>query len=264
MPILTEREFAKLAAAAAKDLVDHQVPLNDSIDKLASSHEMNDEQIARLCEATNNAAFNALFEAKGKQGSDDRLVEFDVASPKVILGRRVAAEKTASVRRAAPAAFDAAYESRPLRVAEPFAEKTASETLPETPRELSERQKEANARALLKTLDHLEVEKHAQADAVQVAVANVAHNFRSIYARDGFAAFEKEAMALHPSPRTSALLNSVRQALRMPEATHAFDKVAHMVVMNEKTAAHTAFKEALTAFDRYQKICATLAHHGRS
>ena len=70
MPILTDREYSKLAAAAAKDLVDSQIPLNDSIDKLASSYDMNDDQLARLCEASNNAAFNALFEARGKQGAD--------------------------------------------------------------------------------------------------------------------------------------------------------------------------------------------------
>lgn len=262
MPILTEREFAKLAAAAAKDLVDHQVPLNDSIDKLASSHEMNDEQIARLCEATNNAAFNALFEAKGKQGSDDRLVEFDVASPKVILGRRIAAEKTASVRTAAAPAFDAAYESRSLRIAEPFAEKTASEELPHTP-ELTARQKEANARALEKALDHLAIEKIAQADAVQIAVANVAHNFRSVYARDAFAAFEKEAMALHGAA-ADPLLDQVRTILRLPAVTREHAKVAHMVVASDRTEAHTALKAALAASDRYQKICVTLERHGRS
>lgn len=262
MPTLTEREYTKLAAAVAKDLVEHQVPLNDSIDKLARDYGMNDDQLSRLCEATNNAAFNALFEAKGKQGSADRLIEFDVAKPKAILERRIAAEKTASVRTAAAPAFDAAYESRPLRIAEPFAEKTASEALPHTP-ELTARQKEANARATEKALEHLAIEKIAQADAVQIAVANVAHNFRSIYARDAFGAFEKEAMALHGAV-ADPLLDQVRTILRLPAVVRDHAKVAHMVVATDRTEAHTALKAALAANDRYQKICVTLERHGRS
>jgi hypothetical protein len=126
MPSLNERDFSKLASAAAKDLVDHGIPLNDSVDKIASSHDMNDEQLRRLCEATNNAAFNAMFEHKGKTGSADRIVEFDVAKPGEILKRRVGSAKQAMSKTASAQSFDRSWESRPLERREPAQEKTAS------------------------------------------------------------------------------------------------------------------------------------------
>lgn len=262
MPILTDREYSKLAAAAAKDLVDSQIPLNDSIDKLAASYDMNDDQLARLCEASNNAAFNALFEARGKQGADDRLVEFDVASPKTILEKRIGAAKTASARQPSSSSFDAAWESRPLRSAlvehVVETEKVASvDVLQE------QRFARADARSVDKALEHLRHEKiAAEADALE-ALSDVVRHFRPMYARDGFTAFEKEAMILHGQD-ADALLDATRRALRMPEVTRSYEKVAHLVVTNDKTAAHRSFQRAVHAQRRVTNIQTALERHGRS
>ncbi len=94
---LSESVYNKLAMQAAKALVEKDVPLNETLDKLAAEHDMNVEQLKRLCEATNNVTFNEAFAARGKQGSDDRLVEFKVANAGEILSARVGAEKTAAV-----------------------------------------------------------------------------------------------------------------------------------------------------------------------
>jgi predicted NUDIX family NTP pyrophosphohydrolase len=87
MTYIKEDDYLKLANAAAIDLVDNKVPLNDSVAKLAQQFDLNQDQIARLCEATNNTTFNHIF--KNKTASDDRLVEFDVADPKIILRQQI-------------------------------------------------------------------------------------------------------------------------------------------------------------------------------
>jgi len=87
MAYLNQKDISKLAEAVAADLVDNAVPLNESISKLASSMSMNQEQIHRLCEATNNTAFNKLFQKKASD--EDRIVDFDIADPKTILKGKI-------------------------------------------------------------------------------------------------------------------------------------------------------------------------------
>lgn len=262
MPILSDREYVKLANAAAKDLVDHEIDLNDSLDKLASQYNMNDEQLARLCEATNNAAFNAVFESKGKQGSEDRLVDFKVASAKEILSRRVAAEKTAAARAPHTPAFDPAWESRPLRAASAvdYQEKTAMEHAP-TESQLR-RYAVQNEQAHAKALDNLRIEKIAQEQIAQDAFETAVSIFRPMYAREKFARFEKEAMCLHGTAATP-LLDGMRARLSMPEVTRQYHKVAQMIVLDPKTPAHTAFKKALNASKKAADYQTTLERHGR-
>ncbi len=91
MAYVKEEDYQKLANAAAIDLVDNNVPLNDSISKLASQFELNQDQLNRLCEATNNVAFTHIF--KKKASESERLVDFEIADPKKILGDQI---KTAS------------------------------------------------------------------------------------------------------------------------------------------------------------------------
>jgi ADP-ribose pyrophosphatase YjhB (NUDIX family) len=93
MAYFKEEDYLKLANAAAIDLVDNRVPLNDSITKLAQQFDLSQDQIMRLCEATNNTTFNHIF--KTKTASDDRLVEFDIADPKAVLRHQI---KEASVQ----------------------------------------------------------------------------------------------------------------------------------------------------------------------
>src|SRR3990172_3164186 len=81
---LKEMQYTKLAEAVATDFVSGDVPLNDSVEKLAIEFDMNQEQIKRLCEATNNTTFNKLFNAKDKT-AEDRIIEFDIADSQKVL-----------------------------------------------------------------------------------------------------------------------------------------------------------------------------------
>jgi len=90
MAHLDEKSIQKLAEAVAVDLVDGDIPLNDSISKLASKMDMNHEQIRRVCEASNNTAFNKIFQKRASD-SDDRLVDFKIADPSNILNGQIKA-----------------------------------------------------------------------------------------------------------------------------------------------------------------------------
>lgn len=259
---LSESVYNKLAMQAAKALVEKDVPLNETLDKLAAEHDMNAEQLKRLCEATNNVTFNEAFAARGKQGSDDRLVEFKVANAGEILSARVGAEKTASVRVVHAPDFDAAWESRPLctpqKAEAPVAEKVAfdqGDPFADAPT------KPASPLAMRAAYEHLRVEKVAEARKLADAANGVAECFRGMYDRDAFFTFEKEAMTLHGA-LANEVLDHARHELQMPEVTRDFSKTAGLVVLNDKTKAHTLLKTAVQARARLTVIHAALVHGG--
>lgn len=111
MAHITENDYKKMAEAISDDLVQQKIPLNDSIRKLASSMDMSQEQVRRLCETSNNTTFNKLFQAKDKTASD-RIVEFDVADADQVFADNI---KEASV---AEHADDVAYLSEYRSLAE--------------------------------------------------------------------------------------------------------------------------------------------------
>lgn len=253
---LSESVYNKLAMQAAKALVEKDVPLNETLDKLAAEHDMNVEQLKRLCEATNNVTFNEAFAARGKQGSDDRLVEFKVASASEILSQRVGAEKTASVRTRLAPDFDPAWESRPLVTRAPL-EKVAhvGDPFAEVPT------KPASPLAMRAAYEHLRVEKIAEARRLADAANGVAACFRGMYERDAFSLFEKEAMTLHGA-LANEVLDHVRHTLDLPEVTRDFSKTAGLVVLNDKTQAHTLLKIAVQARGRLMVIHEALKQAG--
>jgi ADP-ribose pyrophosphatase YjhB (NUDIX family) len=88
MAYLDEKIIQKLAEAVTTDLVEGGIPLNDSISKLATKMGMTHEQIGRVCETSNNVAFNKIFKKRANASEDD-LVDFAVADPKAILGDQI-------------------------------------------------------------------------------------------------------------------------------------------------------------------------------
>lgn len=265
MPNLSERDYTKLANAAAKDLVEHQIDLNESVDKLASNRQMNDEQLTRLVEATNNAAFNAMFEAKGKVGSADRLVEFKVASVKEILDKRISTEKARGETKVA-AYVDEVWESRPLRSQREIEDseqvKVAAYEEPAPSASKLARNAFQDAERLEKAIEHLRIEKIGSEVLLNDAVRETAAHFRSINTADRFPAFEKEAMALYGRD-ADVILDDVRASLRLQAVTRDYAKTASMIVMSTSSPAHTAMKRAIDHQTRLANIQTTLARHGR-
>jgi hypothetical protein len=118
-------------------------------------------------------------------------------------------------------------------------------------------------RMLDKTLEHLRIEKIASEVAVEEATRDAARCFRGLYACPGFPAFEKEAMALF-GVEADPMLDGMRRELRLPEVNRNHAKVASLLVMDDKTAAHRAFARGMAAQKRLADIQTTLARHGRA
>jgi len=257
MPVLTDRDFASYAEKVARELVEQKTPLKTSVMKIAQEEDLNAEQLARLCEAANNAAFSAHFTDKGKQGSDDRLVDFDVVSAKELLQGEMAASKTAS---APPIVsdWDAAWESRSLVTPEVFTEKTASleELAAEAQRPGREkRAAERRERTSYKLASELRIRVEEHKLALTGHVEKLAHEFRRLYGTP-YEAFEKEALDAY-GVQAHAPLNTLRAALRKPEFD--FYPVKTASYPDTSTMPHRTFQALLTELDSARTTMTRLA-----
>lgn len=223
MTAVTDKDYQKLAEAVSDDLVQQHIPLNDSITKLATKMELTDEQIARLCETTNNTTFNKLFKAKGAdKTASDRLIEFDVADKQKILGslikraeRAVDATKTASYLDFADLP-DSMHAVRRPELEVPATTKVAFVLRPE-----GGPSKEADIRTMRKVAAHLQQRKTAAELEYVDTMAALHTQFKRVYATP-FAKFEKQAAALH-GKTAEAHLNHLRGLLKLPEVTYNTD-----------------------------------------
>jgi AraC-like DNA-binding protein len=231
MAHVTDRDYAKLADAVAEDLVTNKVPLNDSIAKLASDMGLTDEQVCRLCEATNNTTFSKLFKAREKTAGD-RLIEFDVADSKKVLGKLikqaepVGTEKTAAYLDLAELP-DEMHNVRHPEMVPPAMEKVAAFSLRPEPRI----NKTAERAKLAKAKDHLAHAKLAAEMLYVDRLASLRGEFRKLYDGIPFDRFEKQAAARWGADAIP-VLNELRQQMRMPEANYNIEvltKTAGMV-----------------------------------
>lgn len=88
---LSEIELKMMAKEASKQYLDNNVPLTDTVAKLASDRQLNPHQIARICEAANLDTYNAMWNKVGsgnfvfEVADQDKVVEklaaMDTSSP---------------------------------------------------------------------------------------------------------------------------------------------------------------------------------------
>lgn len=85
MPEAKSAEFlVRLGAEAANKFVSSEaVPLNATITKYASMHQLSSEEVKRVCEHANRATFTKLFYAAPM---DDKVVNFELADAASIAG----------------------------------------------------------------------------------------------------------------------------------------------------------------------------------
>ena len=91
------RDLPGFVQKVASDYLSHQIDLNTSIAKIATEHNLNDEQTQRIIAEANNQVYMTKFAQL--KGSDKR-VEFDLASKKGVENAKnpKKLEKTASVK----------------------------------------------------------------------------------------------------------------------------------------------------------------------
>jgi len=251
MAHITENDYKKMAEAISDDLVQQKIPLNDSIRKLASSMDMSQEQVRRLCESSNNTTFNKLFQSKDKTASD-RIVEFDVADADQVFADNIkeasVAEPTESV------AYLSEYRSLREEDETPEMTKVAFEERPTaTPN------REVDRRTVRKTLDHLRHEKMASEMVYGDTLQTLKRRFARIYQDVPFSTFEKNAAALH-GERVAPLLTELRRSMRMPAMTYNFEtlqKIAGFV--DDSAFEYSLLADAVAQSEKVATIAAGIA-----
>jgi hypothetical protein len=76
----TESAIRDYANEAADAYLNGGVPLNDTIQKIASREDLNPEQICRVCETSNQDTFLSLF-----KGAEDKTFTFPLADPNEVM-----------------------------------------------------------------------------------------------------------------------------------------------------------------------------------
>lgn len=251
MAHITENDYKKLAEAVSHDLLTNKVAMNTSISKLASSMDMSQEQTRRLCEASNNTAFNKMFQSKDKTAAD-RLIDFDVADADVVLGHAI---KEAS---AVPSAEGVVYlsEYRTLRADddEESLTKTAFELRPDT-----KPKTEQDRRTVRKTLDHMRHEKIATAYMYDDALSSIKNQFKRLYRDTDFATFEKKAAAIH-GPASIKPLSDLRVQMRLPAVTYDFAQLQKTAgYIDDSKIEFKLFADAVTHADKIANITQGIA-----
>jgi len=241
--MVKQQAYQKLADAIATDFIENQIPLNDSALKVARTQDMTNEQICRLCEATNNTTFNRLF--KGNKEASDRIVEFDVADSKTILGQLIkdAEDKPQEVKTASVNLNDLKDEMYAVRHPEPEMEKTAStfELRPEGGRNNIE----SDQRTIDKTRNHLYSEKLAFDMQYRDKIDSLRGQFRRLYNSVPFETFEKQAVALYNEDAIPhlAVLRDLMNKVAVEYNVSKIEK--HAGYVDDSTIEFTLLKEAM-------------------
>lgn len=74
-------ELEKLGKQIATEYLERQIPLTDGLDKVATVHGLNKNQVHRVAEAANVRTYLELM----KTAQDDSYITFDVADPMQVI-----------------------------------------------------------------------------------------------------------------------------------------------------------------------------------
>ena len=226
-----ETKFEKYAAIAANAYLENDVPLNDSIVKIAEEKELNPEQIKRVVEAANVKVFQKHFADESREGHKD--VDFDVADPKVIIRRIYVIKKSPSVKMCDGAGMGRRLGSSPLDFFRDLAMDNFSDRVQEDVEDLPEEKIKINRPTLvlrIKTAKaNLEKKAYIASEEYVEKVASISRNYRRSDADPK--AFEnlcKEAFE-HRGEAIRPILESIAKQARkeVPEFTEGqLSKVA--------------------------------------
>lgn len=244
-----ESKFDKYAEIAANDYLNNEVPLNDSIVKLAEEKELNPEQIKRVVEAANVKVFQKHFGDDDREGHKD--VDFDVADPKVII------RKIYIIKKDSGSSDD--HESSPMDFFKDLSKDNFSDRTQDDVEDLPDEKKKLDRPTLVIRIksakSNLEKEAYAISEQYVEKVAEVAKAFRRSDAEpQSFYNFCKEAME-HKGEAILPILNSIATEARKEvpnfEEDGGLSKIAGFP--SRDIEALTALEKIAADYDRHAK-----------
>lgn len=212
-------DYEKLAEKVV-DALEDGGSLEEGVVEVAKEKSLNPEQIRRLVELANTAAFLRLF---GETSGDDRMVDFDVADPRAVIKKffdSVPSSDSKSVTLTTSGGTDEDFfaditdELRGLPVEaagekdeDPAEAKTASEgTVPM-----------GKFRKL--RIEEMLLDKVAAAGyAAEEIASDLARSFRGVYSQSKLAGFEADVVALHKEAAAPPIM-ALREVLGVKTAS---------------------------------------------
>ena len=225
-------DYEQKADEAVRGFLDGGAPLEDNIVSIATRDQLNPEQIKRIVEMANTSAFLEMFKRKS---GDDRMVEFETASPESVIkkfyevgpnsvGTTIVSVSGYPSLGAAGSFFDDIADENSscgcgMKV-DPCSCMSADPLVAEV--------KEASWRPRVDSVNKqklaIRLDKAKEVISDKLAAAyyeaddiadRLSSRFKSIYDRDKLAEFEQDGLA-HFGPRAVYGFNAVRSRLNKP------------------------------------------------
>lgn len=261
---MNDKEFQKLAKAIVCDYIESEIPLKNSVVKVAEQHDMNVHETRRLLETTNVRAHLSLF----KEASDDKYVEFEVVDPDEVCGElfgRVSTpeESDCSEKVAAYVEVDHHLElpDEHFNGVQEEIEKVASEQVPivEEP-EKKPYDGEAGYQAISlvnKVASELKSRIHQKYMDYEDTLEKIASNYSSIYTdKSDLREFEKDAQALYGEDATHVVHSVFDRLNEQPDNVKIANHYVIEKPVHEKLASAVAqyrdLKDHINAFKDYK------------
>lgn len=254
MPRWNENEYVSRAGEIAKQYAVSRKPLNDLAEKVAKENNLNPDEIRTLVRLANVSVFQELF--KQKEGTSDRMVEFETGDPEAVIRRLVdtagAQQQSANINndKLASEVPDQMRDKRRGFKDDPYVEKVASDAPEKAPRQ------DIVAMNLRKLAEEFEIQQIIEARKWEEKVAELSLTFKRVGGYGPkFEAFEKDAYAEHGMDVLPEL-TLIRSNCRLPAPAPDSEKVAMLVERHttEETRELRLLKEAMECRTNYQKV----------
>lgn len=259
MPVLSERDFDKLAARIVDQFLDGDTKLADAAAKIASDSQLNPDQIERLVQSANTQTFLRMMDRRKEAGEEDLMHEFDPIDSRQVIrivideagvhisgphdhgddegaaeeaGKEIVDENELPDEMAAlqqEGGEEAEEEAVAAAVEETEEAATAAEEVQELQAKKEEKKAALHAQRMRKLADILEDQYLQHAWAFEEQFDELATRFKRAHLERPFEAFEKDALAECGDNAGVSILNALRETRGLPAI--ASD------VWQEKTAA---------------------------
>lgn len=222
-------DYEMLADHAVTKLVNDEVPLNESIVKIAAKNDMNPEQIKRVVEMVNTKAFLKMFQ---NPKNKEKNIEFDIADPKEVLGKTHGGSVT--ITKVTISKGDSS--DSPMGFGHTLKEiMQGTKTASEDPSPLFEDSGSTSPNRKVVIMRLRKVASNLRDDIMDKeaeyidGIEGLTDTFRKMYAPD-FGEFEKEA-TLALGAGVSPILNTLRSEIKWTKDPETIEKVAGVHVV---------------------------------
>lgn len=247
MPVLSERDFDKLAARIVDQFLKGDTKLADAAAKTAASSQLNPDQIERLVQSANTQTFLRMMDQRKEAGEEDLMHEFDPIDSRQVIRividdagvhvcgphdhgdneegtEEVATEENELPDEMATLREEAAVEEEPSEeeaaaaaaVEEAGEAEEAAENVQDVQKRKDEKEAALRSQRMRKLADIL-ADQYLQHECMfEEQFDELAARFKRAYVELPFAAFEKDALAESGTGASVSILNALRVTQGIP------------------------------------------------